>query len=63
MPEKRKSGTRRPVEVSDLVRAHGITRDQARRLINRIGNDRAKLDQAARTLKARLSSRHALRTP
>ena len=63
MPEKRKSGSRRPVEVSDLVRAHGITRDQARRLINRIGNDRAKLDQAARTLKARLSSRPALRTP
>jgi hypothetical protein len=63
MPEKRKSGTRRPVEVSDLVRAHGITRDQARRLINRIGNDRAKLDQAARTLKARFSSRPALKTP
>jgi hypothetical protein len=57
--EERKSGARRlalPMAVSDLVRAHGITRDQARRLINRIGNNRAKLDQAARILKARFST-------
>ncbi len=57
--EERKSGARRlalPMAVSDLVRAHGITRDQARRLINRIGNNRAKLDQAARILKARFSA-------
>jgi hypothetical protein len=40
-----------------LVRAYGITRDQARRLINRIGNNRAKLSEAARILKARLPSR------
>jgi hypothetical protein len=58
MPEERKSGARRSelaIEISDLVRAHGITRDQARRLINRIGKNRAKLDQAARILKARFS--------
>src|SRR5262245_15112838 len=41
------------IEISNLVRAHGITRDQARRLIKRFGNNRAKLSEAARTLKAR----------
>jgi hypothetical protein len=58
MPEERKSSARRAdstIEISELVRAHGITRDQARRLINRIGKNRAKLDQAARILKARFS--------
>jgi hypothetical protein len=45
------------VEISHLVHAYGITRDQARRLINRIGNNRAKLGEAARILKARLPSR------
>jgi hypothetical protein len=45
------------VEISYLVRAYGITRDQARRLISRIGNNRAKLGEAARILKARLPSR------
>ena len=46
-------------EISDLVRAHGITRDQARRLINRMGTNRTKLDQAATILKGRLSPRPA----
>jgi hypothetical protein len=58
MPEERKSSARRSesaIEISELVRAHGITRDQARRLINRIGKNRAKLDQAATILKARFS--------
>jgi hypothetical protein len=40
--------------VSDLVRTYGITRDQARRLINKIGKNRAKLDEAARILKTRV---------
>jgi hypothetical protein len=66
MPEERKSGAGRyalAIEISDLVRAHGITRDQARRLINRIGKNRAKLDHAARILKARfLRPRPALET-
>ena len=58
MPEKLDSGTRRSglaTEISDLVRAHGITRDQARRLINRIGKNKTKLDHAASILKARFS--------
>jgi hypothetical protein len=56
MPNDNKSGPRRfasSIEISNLVRAHGITRDQARRLINKFGNNRAKLSEAARILKAR----------
>ena len=64
MPAKRKSGPRGlapPIEVSHLARAHGITRDQARRLMNKIGNNRKKLDEAARILKARSSPRPVAR--
>jgi hypothetical protein len=60
MPKEQKSGSSSlasSIEIANLVRAHGITRDQARRLINRIGNNRAKLSEAARILKARLPSR------
>jgi hypothetical protein len=39
-------------ELSYFARKHGITQDQARQLIARIGNDRAKLDAAAEKLKA-----------
>src|SRR5262249_2307761 len=48
-----------PTEISSLVCAYGITRDQARRLVNRIGKNRAKLSEAARILNARLPSRSA----
>src|SRR5262249_32496010 len=44
------------IEIASLVQAHGITRDQARRLVNRFGNNRAKLSEAGRTLKARLAA-------
>lgn len=37
-------------EVGYFAQKHGITRDQARELINRIGNDRTKLDSAAEKL-------------
>src|SRR5262249_47071299 len=40
-------------EISKLVRAFGITRDQARRLVNKVRNHWAKLSEAARTLTAR----------
>jgi hypothetical protein len=56
MPNEHKSGPRRfasSIEISNLVRVHGVTRDQARRLINKFGNNRAKLSEAARILKAR----------
>lgn len=34
-------------ELDYFAQKHGITRDQARELIDHIGNDRAKLDAAA----------------
>jgi hypothetical protein len=59
MPKEHKSGSSSAasIEIANLVRAHGITRDQARRLVNRIGKNRAKLNEAARILKARLPLR------
>src|SRR5215468_11645020 len=60
MPTEHKSGTgssAHRVEISHLVHVYGVTRDQARRLLSKIGNDRAKLGEAARILKARLPSR------
>ena len=38
-------------ELGYFARKHGISRDQARSLIGRIGNDRAKLNAAAQKLK------------
>ena len=37
-------------ELGYFARKHGISRDQARSLIDRIGNDRAKLNAAAQKL-------------
>jgi hypothetical protein len=37
-------------ELDDFAQKHGITRDQARSLIERFGNDREKLDEAAAQL-------------
>ncbi|MGN6059386.1 MAG: DUF3606 domain-containing protein [Sphingomicrobium sp.] len=38
-------------ELGYFARKHGISRDQARQLIARIGNDRAKLNAAAEKLR------------
>jgi hypothetical protein len=38
-------------ELGYFARKHGISRDQARQLIQRVGNDRAKLNAAAEKLK------------
>jgi hypothetical protein len=38
-------------EVAYFAKKHGITQEQARDLIKRVGNDRAKLDAAAAKLK------------
>jgi len=61
MPKQhnRQSTPAQRVDITYLVRAYGITRDQARRLLSKIGNNRAKLGEAARILKARLPSRYA----
>jgi hypothetical protein len=37
-------------EVSYFARKHGISADQARRLIDKVGNDRDKLNKAAAKL-------------
>ena len=66
MTKKHKLRSRRlasSIEISNLVRTYGITRDQARRLISRIGSNKAKLGEAARILKARLPSRSVLKAP
>ena len=38
-------------ELGYFSRKHGISRDEARKLIERVGNDRAKLNAAAQRLK------------
>ena len=42
-----------PYEVEYFARKHGLTMEQARELIARVGNDRSKLDAAAEGLKGR----------
>ncbi len=42
-----------PYNASSLVRTYGITRDQTRRLIAKIGDNREKLEKAAETLAQR----------
>jgi hypothetical protein len=42
-------------EVSYFATKHGISRDEARKLIDRIGNDREKLNAAAEAHKRRKS--------
>ena len=39
-----------PYDVGYLARKHDVTREQARELIRRIGNDRVKLNAAAAKL-------------
>lgn len=41
-----------PYEVEYFARKHGLTMEQARELIERVGNSRAKLDAAAEQIKA-----------
>lgn len=40
-------------ELGYFARKHGISREEARRLIERVGNDRARLNAAAERLKGR----------
>jgi hypothetical protein len=50
-PRDRKRVARgQPYEVSYFARKHGLSRDQARGLIQRVGIDRQKLNQAAERL-------------
>lgn len=49
--DRRKVAKGEGYEVSYFARKHGITAEQARKLITKVGNDRDKLNKAAAKLK------------
>ena len=49
-PDRKHEGSGKGYEVDELAKKHGISNDQASRLIRQIGTDRAKLDAAAEKL-------------
>jgi hypothetical protein len=51
--DRRRVAADEPYEVNYFARKHGITRDQAQRLIDKIGGNREKLNAAAEKLKQR----------
>ncbi|UCI06483.1 DUF2934 domain-containing protein [Mesorhizobium sp. B1-1-8] len=53
MPETREIAGSDVLTVEDLAMRTGISGDEAQELIDRLGNDRAAIEQAARSLKAR----------
>jgi hypothetical protein len=52
-PDRKHVEGRAGYEVDELARKHGISNDQASRLIRIVGNDREKLDEEAAKLKKR----------
>jgi predicted Zn-dependent protease len=52
-PDRSRVAADQSYEVSHLAQKHGLTQQQARDLITRVGNDREKLDRAARELTGR----------
>lgn len=50
-PDRSRVAGGEPYEVQYFARKHGISPEQARQLIERIGNDRAALDAAAERMK------------
>ena len=52
-PDRKHLGGDEGYDVDDLAKKHGISNDQASRLIRQIGTDRAKLDAAAEKLNKR----------
>jgi hypothetical protein len=51
--DRRRVAADEPYEVNYFARKHGITKDQAQRLIDKIGGNREKLNAAAEKLKKR----------
>jgi hypothetical protein len=49
--DRRTVSASEPYEVEYFARKHGLTMEQARDLIARVGNDRATLDAAAEEMK------------
>ena len=52
-PDRSRVASDQNYEVSQLAQKHGLNQQQARDLIARVGNDREKLDQAAKELRGR----------
>ena len=52
-PDRKHVDGRQGYEVDELARKHGISNDQASRLIRQLGDDREKLDAAAEKLQKR----------
>jgi len=52
-PDRKPIAGRAGDEVSDLAQKHGISNDQASRLIRKVGDDRDKLDVEAAKLNKR----------
>jgi hypothetical protein len=50
-PDRSRVAGGQAYEVDYLARKHGLSREQAEALIDRVGNDRAKLDVEAERLK------------
>jgi hypothetical protein len=53
-PDRSKVAGDEDYEVRYLAEKYGLSREQARELVARIGNDRAKLEEAAKGLAASL---------
>jgi uncharacterized protein DUF3606 len=51
-PDRSKVSGSEDYELDFLARKYGMTREEARELVERIGNDREKLDEAAKRMKA-----------
>ena len=54
-PDRSKVSGSEDYELDYLARQYGMTREQARDLVKRVGNNRVKLDEAAKRLKHKLS--------
>ena len=52
-PDRSRVASDQNYEVTQLAQKHGLTQQQARDLIARVGNDREKLDHAAKELSGR----------
>ena len=51
-PDRSKVSGSGGYELDYLARKYGLTREQARELVQRVGNDRKKLDEAAQRMRS-----------
>lgn len=58
-PDRSKVSGSEDYELDYLARQNGMSREQARELVRRVGNNRDKLDEAAKRMKHRPHYRHS----